>query len=193
MKQIIGNELPAIAGGRAVRQNYLVFGQPSIGEEEIMEVVDTLRSGWLGPGPKANRFANHFREYIGSRFAIPTTSCTAALHLSLAACGIGSGDEVITTPMTFVATLNAIIHQGAVPVLADIQPHSFHIDPDEIARKITKKQKLLFRFILAVLCVICLRYYKLLENIICMSLKMLPMRLEACIKEKKLERSATEE
>ncbi len=141
MKQLLEKELPAIEGGIPIRKNYLNFSQPLIGEEEIREVVDTLRSGWLGTGPKTIRFANEFREYIGSRFAIPTNSCTSALHLSLVACGVNSGDEVITTPMTFVATVNVIVHQGAIPVFADILPNSFHIDPQQIERKITKRTK----------------------------------------------------
>lgn len=141
MKQLLEKELPAIEGGEPVRKTHLFFSWPVIGDEEIQEVVDTLRSGWLGTGPKTIQFANEFREYIGSRFAIPTNSCTSALHLCLVACGIGSGDEVITTPMTFAATVNVIIHQRAIPVFADVLPNSFHIDPHQIESKITKRTR----------------------------------------------------
>ena len=91
-----------------------------LGDEEIAEVVDTLRSGWITTGPKIERFAAAFLEYVGGRFAVPVSSATAGLHVALLALGVGPGDEVITTPMTFVATLNTIVHCGAVPVLADI-------------------------------------------------------------------------
>src|SRR5512135_3339520 len=94
----------------------IVFGAPTIGEEEIDEVVDTLRSGWLGTGPKTKRFEREFAEYVGCEFAVATNSCTAALHLALAGLGVGPGDEVITTPLTFVATANVIEHCGATPV-----------------------------------------------------------------------------
>ena len=133
--------LPALEGGSPVRENYLVFGQPLIGEEEIAEVVDTLRSGWISTGPKSVQFAREFRDYVASPYSIATNSCTSALHLALAACGVGPGDEVITTPMTFAATVNVIVHQGAKPVFADIKPVWFNIDPAEIEKKITPKTK----------------------------------------------------
>ena len=135
------SDLPAMAGGKPVRDSYLVFGQALIGEEEIAEVVATLRSGWISTGPKSVQFAKEFREAVGSRFSIATNSCTSALHLALAACGVGPGDEVITTPMTFAATVNVIVHQGATPVFADIGPNGFNIDPREIEKKITPKTK----------------------------------------------------
>jgi dTDP-4-amino-4,6-dideoxygalactose transaminase len=126
-----------------VRKDFLVFGQPAIGEDEIAEVVDSLRNAWLGTGPKVARFESDFAAFKG----VPGTqvaavnSCTAALHLSMVAAGIGQGDEVITTPMTFCATVNAIIHAGATPVLADIDPNTLNIDPREIERRITKRTK----------------------------------------------------
>ncbi|HHZ82863.1 MAG TPA: DegT/DnrJ/EryC1/StrS aminotransferase family protein, partial [Nitrospirales bacterium] len=108
-----------MAGGKPVRNDFLVFGVPQIEEDEIQEVVATLRSGWIGTGPKVNRFERQFAKYKNSQYAIAVNSCSAALHLSFLALGIGSGDEVITTPMSFGATANAIIHTGARPVFAD--------------------------------------------------------------------------
>src|SRR5437660_1356121 len=101
------------------RDPFLVFGAPNIGEDEIREVVDSLRSGWIGTGPKVQRFEEQFARYIGARHAVAVNSCTAALHLSLLVAGVGPGDEVITTTMTFAATVNTIVHCGATPVLVD--------------------------------------------------------------------------
>ena len=103
-------------------ETFIPFHRPSIGEEEIGEVVDTLRSGWLTTGPRTARFEHEFRSYVGAPHAVAVNSATAALHLALAALKIGPGDEVITTPMTFCATVQAILHVGATPVLADIGP-----------------------------------------------------------------------
>ncbi len=119
----------------------LVFGAPSLGEAEIQEVVDSLRSGWIGTGPKVARFEADFAKYKGTANAIALNSCTAALHLSLRAAGIGAGDEVITTPLTFCATVNAILHAGATPILADIDPRTGNLDPARVAEKITPKTK----------------------------------------------------
>jgi dTDP-4-amino-4,6-dideoxygalactose transaminase len=103
-----------------VRTQFLPYCLPLIGEDEIQEVVDSLRSGWLTTGPKVKRFEQDFAEAVGSRHAIAVNSCTAALHLSLAACGIGPGDEVVVPTMTFCATANVVVHLGARPVLADV-------------------------------------------------------------------------
>src|SRR3712207_5759788 len=102
------------------REDFLVIGAPLIGEEEIAEVVATLRGGWLGTGRKVAQFERDFAAYKGGGHPVAVNSCTAALHVSLLAAGIGPGDEVITTPLTFCATVNAIIHAGAKPVLADV-------------------------------------------------------------------------
>lgn len=123
------------------RDRFLVFGAPRIEEEEIAEVVATLRSGWVGTGPKVARFEQDFGKYVGASHTAAVNSCTAALHLSLLACGVGPGDEVITTPMTFCATVNAIIHAGATPVLADIDPQTFNIDPGQVRRRITPRTR----------------------------------------------------
>ena len=122
-------------------KKFIVFGSPLIEKEEIREVVATMKSSWLGTGPRVAKFEEDFRQYENAEFAMGVNSCTAALHLSLLACGIGKGDEVITTPMTFCATVNTIIHAGAIPILADINPQTYNIDPDEIRKKITKKTK----------------------------------------------------
>ena len=120
-----------------MRETFLPFAKPSIGEDEIAELVDSLQSGWITTGPKTERFAEDFRAYVGGRFASPLSSATAGLHLALLAHGIGPGDEVITTPMTFAATLNVIVLCGAVPVLVDIDRETLNIRADEIEGKIT--------------------------------------------------------
>jgi len=124
-----------------MRDQLLVFGAPRIESAEIDEVVASLRSGWLGSGPKVARFEKAFSEYKGAPHAAALNSCTAALHLSILAAGIGPGDEVITTPMTFCATVNAIIHSGATPVLADVDPRTMNIDPREIEGRITARTR----------------------------------------------------
>jgi dTDP-4-amino-4,6-dideoxygalactose transaminase len=99
------------------KDKFLVFGSPLIEEAEIREVVASMESGWLGTGPKVAQFERDFASYKGATYAVAVNSCTAALHLSILAAGIQPGDEVITTPLTFCATVNAIIHSGATPVL----------------------------------------------------------------------------
>lgn len=123
------------------KDRFLVFGAPSIEEEEIDEVVATLRGGWLGTGPRTARFENDFAAYVGAKHAVALNSGSAALHLSMLAAGLGPGDEVITTALTFCATVNAIIHTGATPVLADVDPESMNLDPDEVAAKITSRTR----------------------------------------------------
>lgn len=124
-----------------MRERFLTFGAPLIGEDEIAEVVDSLRSGWLGTGPKVARFERDFAAYKGADQAVAVNSCTAALHLSLLAAGLGPGDEVITTPLTFCATVNAILHAGATPVLADVDPITFNLDPAAVAARITPRTR----------------------------------------------------
>ncbi|MBF0191239.1 MAG: DegT/DnrJ/EryC1/StrS family aminotransferase [Magnetococcales bacterium] len=124
-----------------VRDQFLVFGKPILEEEDIQEVVESLRSGWLGTGPKTTRFENDFKAYKNAPHAIAVNSCTAALHLSLLVAGLGPGDEVITTAMTFCATVNTILYVGATPVLVDIDPWTFNMDPDRIEAKITPRTK----------------------------------------------------
>jgi dTDP-4-amino-4,6-dideoxygalactose transaminase len=124
-----------------VRSNFLVFGQPLIEQDEIDEFMDSVRKSWLGTGEKVARFEHDFAVYKKVDHAAAVNSCTAALHLSCLALGIKPGDEIITTAMTFCATVNAIIHAGAIPVLADIDAASLNIDPIEIEKKITAKTK----------------------------------------------------
>ena len=134
---------PAIGGldHKPVRSRMLVFGKPAIGEEEIAEVVATLRSGWLGTGPKVGRFEEAFRNHVGSRHALALNSCTAALHLSLIAAGVGPDCEVITTPLTFAATANSVIHTGATPVFVDVDRRTQNIDPSRIEKAITRRTR----------------------------------------------------
>jgi dTDP-4-amino-4,6-dideoxygalactose transaminase len=124
-----------------MRASFLVFGAPTIGDEEIEAVVAVLKSGWLGTGPKVAQFEMDFAAYKGVEAAAAVSSCTAALHLSLLVAGVGPGDEVITTPMTFCSTVNAIVHTGAKPVLADIDPVTLNIDVAQVERRITPRTK----------------------------------------------------
>lgn len=126
---------------KAVRENYLIFGAPLIEEAEIAEVVDSMHAGWLGTGPKVARFEAAFREYTGAQYAMAVNSCTAGLHLSMLVAGLGPGDEVITTPMTFCATVNTIIHAGATPVLVDCDRETMLIDPQRIEDAITPRTR----------------------------------------------------
>jgi len=123
------------------KERFLVFGAPEIHEDDIAEVVATLRSGWWGTGPRASRFESAFRDYQRADHAVAVGSCTAALHLSLLAAGLEPGDEVITTPLTFCATINAIIHAGATPVLADVDPRTMNIDPEAVRERVTARTR----------------------------------------------------
>ena len=121
--------------------DFIVFGAPAIEQDEIDEVVRCLESGWIGTGPRVARFEKEFAAYKGQPFAAAVNSCTAAMHLAVLAAGIGEGDEVITTPLTFCATVNAIVHSGATPVLADVDSRTMNIDPAQIEARITHKTK----------------------------------------------------
>ena len=121
----------------ARRTEFLAFSPPLIGAEEIDEVVDTLRSNWITTGPKTKRFETEFAAALGAPGALALNSCTAALHTALVTAGIGPGDEVVTTPMTFVASVNVIEHVGARPVLADVEPDTLNIDPAHVEAAIS--------------------------------------------------------
>jgi len=123
------------------RDQFLVFGAPLIEQPEINEVVDSLKSGWLGTGPKVAKFEEMFREYTGAEHALAVNSCTAGLHLSMLTAGLGPGDEVITCPMTFAATANAIIHTGARPVFVDCERATGLIDPQRIEEALTPRTR----------------------------------------------------
>lgn len=128
---------------KPIRKDFLVFGSPLIGEQECEELIDSMKSGWLGTGPKVARFEADFAayKYVAENHVAAVNSCTAALHVSMVASDLRPGDEVITTPLTFCATVNAIIHSGATPVLADVDPKMGNIDPQEIAAKISPRTK----------------------------------------------------
>lgn len=124
-----------------MRSSYLVFGQPLIEQAEIDEVVGCLRSGWLGTGPKVAEFERRVAAYKGVAHALALNSCTAGLHLACLGLGLQPGDEVITTPMTFCASVNAIVHAGATPVLADVDPQTWNLDPEAVRRSITPRTR----------------------------------------------------
>jgi UDP-4-amino-4,6-dideoxy-N-acetyl-beta-L-altrosamine transaminase len=126
---------------RAKRQAMLPFAPPDIGQEEIDEVVDSLRSGWITTGPKVAKFENELAAYVGAKHAIALNSATAGLFLSLKILDIGPGDEVITTPYTFAATVNVILHVGATPVLVDVNENDFNIDTSQIEKAVTKRTR----------------------------------------------------
>jgi len=137
-----GNSVTAPSRPRAnARQEFLPFAPPLIGEEEINEVVATLRSGWITTGPKTKRFETNLAAYLGASGALALNSCTAALHTALVTLGVGPGDEVITTPLTFAASVNVIEHVGARPVLVDVEADTLNIDPALVERAITPRTK----------------------------------------------------
>ena len=131
----------ALSQTRTRRTTFLPFSPPSITEQEIEAVVDTLRSSWITTGPKTKQFEQDFAAYLDAEGALALNSCTAGLHVALATLGIGPGDEVITTPMTFCSSVNVIEHVGATPVLADIEPDTLCINPAAVAQKITPRTK----------------------------------------------------
>jgi dTDP-4-amino-4,6-dideoxygalactose transaminase len=124
-----------------MRSTFLPFSPPLIGEEEIDEVVKTLRSDWITTGPKTRQFEADFAAYLGVPAAAALNSCTAALHTALVAAGVGPGDEVITTPMTFAASVNVVEHVGATPVLVDVEPDTLNIDPEKVAAAVTPRTR----------------------------------------------------
>jgi dTDP-4-amino-4,6-dideoxygalactose transaminase len=124
-----------------MRETFLPFARPAVGDEEIAELLDSLRSGWITTGPKVERFTQQFASYVGGRFASALSSATAGLHLALLAHDIGPGDEVVTTPLTFAATVNVIVLAGATPVLADIDRRTLQVRVEEIERRVGPKTR----------------------------------------------------
>lgn len=124
-----------------MKNEYIVFGKPCIGEEEIDEVVDSLKKGWIGTGEKVGQFERDFKKYKEIRSAVALHSCTAGLHLGLLALNLKPGDEVITASLTFCATVNAIIHSAATPVIVDVDPGTMNINVLEIEKKINSHTK----------------------------------------------------
>lgn len=131
----------AIAGGPPVRAKFLPFHRPSFGPEEEAEVIAALRSGWVTMGPRTHRLEAAFRDLLDTPYAVAVNSCTAALHLGLIGLGIGPGDEVVTTPLSFASTANVLVHLGAVPVFADVEPDTLTLAPDAAAARITPRTK----------------------------------------------------
>jgi dTDP-4-amino-4,6-dideoxygalactose transaminase len=124
-----------------VREKFLPFSPPLIGEAEINEVVDTLRSDWITTGPRVKRFEEDFAQFVHAPDALAVSSGTAALHLALLALGIGAGDAVITSPLTFCSAVHVIEHVGAVPIFCDVEPDTLNLDPQAIRGKIEKTQR----------------------------------------------------
>lgn len=124
-----------------IRDSWMPFCVPDISDAEIAAVSDAVRSGWWAKGPRTMEFEKVFAEYVGAKYCVAVNSCTAALHLALLCAGVGPGDEVITTPLTFASSANTILHAGATPVFADIDPQTGLIDPAEIEKKITDRTR----------------------------------------------------
>jgi perosamine synthetase len=135
------SEQLAINGGKPVRENLLPYGRQSITEEDIAAVVDVLRSDWLTTGPKVGEFEEAFAARVGAKHAVSFSSGTAALHAAAFAAELQPGDEAITTPLTFAATANCVLYQGATPVFADIDSGTLNLDPADTARRITARTK----------------------------------------------------
>ncbi|HEX2720890.1 MAG TPA: DegT/DnrJ/EryC1/StrS aminotransferase family protein [Candidatus Deferrimicrobium sp.] len=140
-RSVPSSSKPALEGGTPTRTEFLVFGKPRIGEEEIQEVAAALRSGWIGTGPRVQKFEREFLSYTGGSHAVAVSSCTAALHLSLLAAGVASGSEVVVPAMTFVATANAVLHAGGTPVFADCDRGTFNVTAASIAAAITPRTR----------------------------------------------------
>ena len=133
----------AILGGTPVRATYLPYGHQSIDEADIQAVVDVLRSEWLTTGPRVNEFEEAVAARVGARHAVTFSSGTAALHAAAFASGLKPGDEAITTPMTFAATANCVLYQGATPVFADVNTDSLDLDPEQLKLRITHKTRVI--------------------------------------------------
>ncbi|MBQ1283641.1 MAG: DegT/DnrJ/EryC1/StrS aminotransferase family protein, partial [Clostridia bacterium] len=123
------------------RDEFLPYCRPYFDDDELNRVADVLKSGWWTKGSVTREFEKVFAEYVGAKYAVAVNSCTAAMHIALVAKGIGEGDEVISTPMTFCSTINTIVHTGAKPVLVDIDSKTGLIDVDKIEAAITEKTK----------------------------------------------------
>jgi perosamine synthetase len=131
----------AINGGTPVRGSLLPYGRQSVDEDDIQAVVEVLRSDWLTTGPKVAEFEEAFAARVGTAHAVSFSSGTAALHAASFAAGLQSGDEAITTPLTFAATANCVLYQRATPVFADVSSDTLNLNPEQVARKITAKTR----------------------------------------------------
>lgn len=131
----------ALYGGKPVRDTFLSYGQQWIDEEDIQAVVETLKSPFITQGPKIEEFEQAIADYVGAKYGVAFSNGTAALHGACYAAGIGEGDEVITTPITFAASSNCVLYCGGKPVFADIHPETYNIDPKKVQEAITEKTK----------------------------------------------------
>jgi perosamine synthetase len=131
----------ALGGGPPARKRLLAYGHHQIDDDDINAVIEVLRSDWITTGPKVAEFEETFAAHVGSKYAVSFSSGTAALHGASFAAGLGPGEEAITTPMTFCATANCVLYQGAKPVFADVCEDTLNIDPDEVARRITSRTR----------------------------------------------------
>jgi perosamine synthetase len=143
-------ETLAIHGGTPVRERLLPYGRQSLDDADIQAVVETLKSDWLTTGPKIGEFEERFAAWVGARHAVSFSSGTAALHGAAFGAGLGPGDEAITTPMTFCATANCILYQGALPVFADVSPDTLDLDPDQVSKKLSSRTSSRVKAIIAV-------------------------------------------
>ncbi len=134
-------ELLAVDGGTPVRNTLLSYGRQSIGDDDIQAVVEVLRSDWLTTGPKVAEFEEAFADRVGAKYAVSFSSGTAALHGAAFATGLKPGDEAITTPITFAATANCVLYQGATPVFADVCADTLNLDPEKVAERITPRTR----------------------------------------------------
>ncbi|MFH0777903.1 MAG: DegT/DnrJ/EryC1/StrS aminotransferase family protein [Candidatus Eisenbacteria bacterium] len=137
------SSLPASAGGKPVRADFLPVSLPLIGEEEKSEMLKVLESGWITTGPRTFEFEKRLAAFTGASHAVALSSCTAALHVSLAALGVDEGDEVVTSTLTFCSTANVILHLKATPVLVDVEPGALTLDPVDVKKKITARTKVI--------------------------------------------------
>ena len=137
-------EILAIHGGKPVRERLLPYGRQSLDDADIEAVVEVLKSDWLTTGPKIEVFEERFAAWVGARHAVSFSSGTAALHGAAFAAGLGPGDEAVTTPLTFCATANCILYQGATPVFADVSPDTLNLDLGEVSKKFSSKTKAIF-------------------------------------------------
>jgi perosamine synthetase len=135
------DELLAVDGGTPIRKTLLPYGRQSIGEDDVQAVVDVLRSDWLTTGPKVGEFEEAFAAHVGAKHALSFSSGTTALHGCAFAAGLQPGDEAITTPMTFAATANCILYQGATPVFADVSADTLNLDPEKVGARITPRTR----------------------------------------------------
>jgi len=141
MTTTVSPQTLAVNGGSPVRATLLPYGRQSVDEEDIQAVVDVLRSDWLTTGPKVGEFEEAFAARVGAAQAVSFTSGTAALHAAVFAAGLKAGDEAITTPLTFAATANCVLYEGAAPVFADVSADTLNIDPEQIEKKISSRTR----------------------------------------------------